>query len=130
MRITVELLKKMVDHAREEAPREACGIILGMEDRALKVLRAKNASETPEYTYSIDAEELLKSFEIAEKLGYEIIGFYHSHPHGSPVPSGIDLARAAWDRAYYVILNIKGEVRAWRWHEDKKNFIEESLVVE
>ncbi|HEQ78086.1 MAG TPA: M67 family peptidase [Euryarchaeota archaeon] len=130
MRVSGKLVKKMVEHAREKAEEEVCGIILGKNNRALMIMRATNTSENPEYTYSMSVRDIIRAYDTAQELAYEIIGFYHSHPCGSPVPSGIDIARATWDGAYYVILNLKGDIKAWNWQGDKKKFSEEKLIIE
>lgn len=122
-----ELVDKMIEHARREAPREACGVILGRDNRAIEVIPTRNASKSPEYTYEIPPEELVQIFEYARGNNLEILGFYHSHPHGSTHPSGIDLAKATWDNAVYIIVNLSGEVRGWRWNAKKGEFAEEEL---
>ncbi len=130
MRVSGKLVKKMVEHAREKAEEEVCGIILGKNNRALMIMRATNTSENPEYTYSMSVRDIIRAYDTAQELAYVIIGFYHSHPCGSPVPSGIDIARATWDGAYYVILNLEGDIKAWNWQGDKKKFSEEKLIIE
>lgn len=127
MIIPRELIDRMLQHANKEAPREACGVILGTGERAVEVVPTKNVSKTPEYTYKISPEELLRIFDYAAQKNLEILGFYHSHPYGSVYPSSIDVARASWDKAVYVILNLKGEIKAWRWHASKGEFEEEHV---
>ncbi|ADJ16347.1 desampylase [Halalkalicoccus jeotgali] len=110
----------IVEHAREGAPEEVCGVLGGVAgetcSRVRTVRRAENAAERPKTRYAIAPAEAIELIEGVEAEG-DLVGFYHSHPAGPPEPSETDAARAAWPGASYVIVALGGEpcVGAWRW---------------
>jgi proteasome lid subunit RPN8/RPN11 len=125
-------------HAEEEYPRECCGILLGCasgnERRVARVLRGKNTRSERE-RYSIDPAELIAAQKTARAEGWEIVGFYHSHPDHAPQPSVTDLEEAHWVDCCYVIVAVAqgrgGDLRAFllRGGEDAQRFEAEPLQV-
>lgn len=81
----MDLLIEMVAHAVEDAPNEACGLVVSSGKRH-RMIRARNISNTPRTTFEIDEQAWL---DVAD--GEEVVGIYHSHPEGSPEPSMADL---------------------------------------
>jgi len=109
-------------HARAGAPREACGVLGGeFGDERSHVHRhdrAENVADRPRRAYALDPEEQFALMEGIEDEGHEVVGFYHSHPRGPPVPSAADEAEATWEGYSYVIVSLGGEepyVGSWRW---------------
>ena len=52
-----------------------------------------------------------------ENARHELVGFYHSHPKGKPIPSQEDISDAYWPDAIYVIAGLKRNnpsLAAWR----------------
>jgi [CysO sulfur-carrier protein]-S-L-cysteine hydrolase len=128
------LVDEIVEHARAEAPNEACGIIAGRDGRPEHLYRMRNAEQS-RVSYRFDGTEQLQVFREIEDRGWDLMAFYHSHPHTEAFPSPTDRARAHWrdpatDRqvaAYpgtaYVIASLLGDegdepvVRAFRFEE-------------
>src|SRR5688572_6552238 len=71
-------------HALNEAPREACGIIGGLDDRARLIVPVPNVAPSPLTAYHLDDAVLARTLMQLRSQGLSIIGFYHSHPAGSP----------------------------------------------
>lgn len=110
-------------HAERGGDEEVCGVLAGQrhgeddEARVEAVHPAANVAETPRTRYRIDPEEQLAIIEAIEDAGREVVGFYHSHPRGGPVPSATDAERAAWPGYSYAIC-VPGErpyLGSWRW---------------
>lgn len=125
MRIARELLDEMVAHAREESPNECCGMVAAQDGRAVEVLRATNAADTPRLSYNVDPRDLHRIVTEIEDSGRELGAIYHSHPRTAPQPSQTDVNLAflgggeheAWPGTLYVIVGLAGpepEVRAFR----------------
>lgn len=104
---------------------EICGVLAGERggdgaehlSRVEAVHRATNVADTPQTRYVIDPEEQLRIIEDVEDGGREVVGFYHSHPEGPPVPSETDAERAAWPGYSYAIC-VPGQqpyLGSWRW---------------
>jgi proteasome lid subunit RPN8/RPN11 len=127
LRVTAAARDAIVAHAREGAPEEVCGV-LGGEDaadgdaRVTAVERVANVASEPRNRYELDAEEQMAALDAVEGAGLSIVGFYHSHPRGPPVPSAVDRAAATWPGHVYLIVSLAGDeptVGAWRWTGDR-----------
>jgi [CysO sulfur-carrier protein]-S-L-cysteine hydrolase len=127
LRIRAQLLAEIVAHAREEAPRECCGMIGTDDGRAVAVHRVRNVAINPKSAYFMDAKEQYLAFQAIEDADLEIGAIYHSHPRSEPVPSETDVNLAKqWPGMRWMIVSLAGgepEIRTWRivddaFHED------------
>jgi [CysO sulfur-carrier protein]-S-L-cysteine hydrolase len=87
--------EEIVSQAREELPNEACGLVAGRNDSALKVIRMRNADQSA-LTYRFDPQEQLRVMDRLDEEGLDIFAIYHSHTHTEAFPSPTDRARAHW----------------------------------
>jgi [CysO sulfur-carrier protein]-S-L-cysteine hydrolase len=116
----------MIAHAREEAPRETCGLLAGRGGGITRLIRCANVHSTPTTRYVIDPREQLKAFRTIEGAGEELVAIYHSHPVSQPYPSPTDRAEAHYPDAFYILVSLrtgKPEVRAFRI--DAEEFVRE-----
>jgi proteasome lid subunit RPN8/RPN11 len=51
----------------------------------------------------MEPEEQVRIFLSLEKLGWDLLAIYHSHPSGPDHPSSTDLAEAAYPESVYLI---------------------------
>jgi proteasome lid subunit RPN8/RPN11 len=63
--------------------------------------------DSPQNRYHIDPRELVKVQREGRERGYDIVGFYHSHPDHSARWSATDLAEAHWIGCSYVITSVE-----------------------
>lgn len=91
MRLTPALWAQMRDHIRSALPEEACGLIGGVGDEARLVLAVSNELHSA-VRFRMDPQQQLDAFLRFENEGLELIGIYHSHPHGPERPSPTDAA--------------------------------------
>jgi proteasome lid subunit RPN8/RPN11 len=96
------LWKQMREDVEARLPQEACGLIGGLQHRALQVYPVENALHSP-VRYRMEPEEQIRSFLGLEKLGWDLLAIYHSHPAGPDHPSPSDLAEAAYPESIYLI---------------------------
>ena len=131
MRFPAKLIEEMVEHAREEAPNECCGMVGGSDGDAVEVYRAQNAEQSP-LRYSIDAKEQFELMRRIEDAGHDLVAIYHSHTGSGAYPSQTDINLAAWPDAIYVIVSLQNpddpDVRGFWIREGKIDDAE--LVVE
>lgn len=117
MRISAELLQEMIDHTREEAPNECCGMLSVRAGTAIGVHRATNAEASP-FRFVIDGREQLQILNQIESAGSDLGAIYHSHTRTAPEPSQTDINFAqAWPGVLWVIVGLEGgevRVRTWR----------------
>jgi len=107
-----EIRAQLVQHAREEAPNEACGLIAFREGVAERYLAGENVLRSP-YRFELRPRDPADFF--LEDEGYELAVF-HSHPETAPRPSRTDVENIGlWEGRPYVILGLaSGELAAWR----------------
>jgi [CysO sulfur-carrier protein]-S-L-cysteine hydrolase len=120
--IPAAIRRELEKHAREEAPNEACGLVLLRDGQAERYERGRNVVESP-YRFELDIDP---EVWFAEDEGYELAVF-HSHPSSPPRPSRTDVERIGlWEGRPYLILRLDtGELAAWRIREG--GFERESL---
>jgi proteasome lid subunit RPN8/RPN11 len=117
-----ELVRLIIEHARNEQPNECCGLILGHEMSAQQIVPIPNVAEHPEYEYHMDDQTLVKAAFQAQHQELEIIGFYHSHPRTDPILSQTDIQLATYPDTAYVIASLKngeGRLAAWSIQRDR-----------
>jgi proteasome lid subunit RPN8/RPN11 len=114
-RIAPLVLADMLAHAREEAPRECCGLLVGHTSVVVRSVRARNLSDTPT-RYLVDPHDHFSALRSARADHLEVVGAYHSHPASAPVPSATDVSEAASGAGFlYVIVSLlSDDVRAYR----------------
>ena len=104
--------RALEEHARSEAPNEACGLLLLRDGVAVEYRPGRNVLESP-YRFQLEPGDPADFF--AEDEGYELAVF-HSHPETEARPSRTDVANIGlWEGRPYVILSLaRDELRAWR----------------
>jgi proteasome lid subunit RPN8/RPN11 len=131
MKIAAGVLAAVEAHARETAPHECCGLLLGTADGIIEFMRANNRAADPERRYEIDPHDHFAAVRCARTRGLDVIGAYHSHPRSAPVPSPTDEAQAFEDFVFLILGRAGGigqpfAVRAWQFRGG--NFAELALV--
>jgi len=110
-------LAAVLSQAREEAPEECCGLLLGHGHRVERVFRGTNIDHSP-VTYNMDPQELYRAHRLMEADGLELTAIYHSHPRTRAYPSGTDIAKATYPDSFYLIISLQDpacpEVRVFR----------------
>jgi len=99
-----------VAHAREQAPRECCGLLFGDGEVADRLVRGRNVHDTPETRYEIDPAQLREALAgTDDDPDRYLVGIYHSHPRTEPKPSAFDIANARWPEQVYVLTSLRSE---------------------
>jgi proteasome lid subunit RPN8/RPN11 len=109
--VAAEIRAALAEHARREAPNEACGLLLLRDGTAVEYRPGRNVLESP-YRFQLEPGDPADFF--AEDEGYELAVF-HSHPETEARPSRTDIANIGlWDGKPYLILSLaRDELRAW-----------------
>ena len=131
MRISQELYEEMIEHAREDAPNECCGMIAVRDDQALRLYRATNAAASP-LRFEIDGREQIRIHNDIEDAGLELGAIYHSHTRTEPAPSQTDITFAqGWPGVLWVIVGLtKPEPRVRTWLIQDGQATEAELAVQ
>ncbi|TCQ07301.1 M67 family metallopeptidase [Sphingomonas sp. PP-CC-3A-396] len=123
--ISSEVLTQVVAAATASPDAEICGLLFGTARRIEGAEACANVATDPARTFEIEPKALFAAHRRARGGGPSVVGHYHSHPSGLPVPSPSDAAQAMGDGAIWVILG-GGEARAWRSVE-MGAFVEEMI---
>jgi proteasome lid subunit RPN8/RPN11 len=111
----------MIAHARDEAPLECCGLLLGARGVVEEAVRARNLRRS-RTAYLVDPADHFATIRRARKEGRTIVGAYHSHPRSPAVPSPADLQEAQFPEFLYVIVSLVDpqapDVRGYRLTRD------------
>jgi proteasome lid subunit RPN8/RPN11 len=89
-------------HARADAPRECCGLLIGQPALVERVVPATNVRAS-DVSYLIDPHDHFAAIRAARLEGLSVIGGYHSHPRSEALPSATDLSESAGPGFLYVI---------------------------
>jgi proteasome lid subunit RPN8/RPN11 len=99
--VPAEIRQALVDHARSEAPNEACGLLVMRDGVAHRYVPGRNAAASP-YRFELDVDP---ETWFLEDEGYELAVF-HSHPSSPARPSRTDVENIGlWQGKPYVILS-------------------------
>ncbi len=139
LKIPANLMAEIHAHAEAHYPEEAVGLLLGAVDQQTRqvrtVLPLSNQFESGqrERRYLIEAKEMLDAELLADQLGQQILGIFHSHPDHPPQPSQFDVEMAVpW--YFYLIVGVRGGrakiSRAWMLKEDHEQMSELTLELD
>lgn len=122
------MLDAVVAHAREAAPAECCGVLLGVADRVVEAVRTRNLADRST-RFEIDPLDHIRARKRGRARGLEVIGFYHSHPHSAAEPSDTDRAEANYPDHVHLIVSLAADPPSARlFRYDGRNFVEEGFV--
>lgn len=127
---------RMLACARDAAPLEACGLLLGNGSRIEEARPADNVAADPFRHFEIDPAALIAAHRAARARGPEIIGYFHSHPNGLARPSSTDGASAAKDgKVWVIVAPVAGGIIdvSWAitcWHDGQNGFEPLSYTLE
>ena len=101
--------EKILAHAEKELPDEACGLIGGVIEDGVKVIKKvyllTNTDHSNEH-FSMDPKEQLAAIKDMRANGLVPLGNWHSHPESPSRPSEEDKRLAYDSKASYMILSL------------------------
>jgi len=97
---------EIIAHARESAPRECCGVIVGPPGQPGELRRMTNTYEGIDF-YEVDGRELLSLMKELDEKGWEFTAIYHSHPVSPAYPSSRDVEYAGYPDTAYIICSLE-----------------------
>ncbi|HYW70048.1 MAG TPA: M67 family metallopeptidase [Pyrinomonadaceae bacterium] len=134
-----EELAAMRAHGEHDYPYECCGLVLGRFQDGVKnvveIYAISNAreEEAKRNRFLIQPEELMRGEKYAREKGFDVVGFYHSHPDEPAVPSQYDLEHA-WPTYSYIVMSVEKaravDLRSWEMESDRSRFNAEEMVSE
>lgn len=86
--LTAGQLERLASIAKGALPNESCAFLLGNDGRVTEILPMRNADQS-QISFSIEPQEVLRAYDLAESKSLQVVGIFHSHP-ARPAPSGTD----------------------------------------
>ena len=110
--IPADVRAELVEHSQQEAPNEACGLVLLRAGRAERYEPGRNAAASP-YRFELEFDD--PEIWYAEDDGYELAVF-HSHVSAPARPSRTDVENIGlWQgKPYFVYSLQKDDLAAFR----------------
>jgi len=92
--------------AETREPEEACGLLIGRLNGfhavTVHTIPVTNVLHSPT-RFRMDGREQVDAFARMEDEGLELVGIYHSHPHGPPGLSEIDVKEAYYPEVVHLV---------------------------
>jgi len=117
--LTNNQARAIIEHALRETPREACGLLGGVDFRVDQVIPIKNIAQNPKSHYVMEQSAFVNAMFAFQKAGISLIGIYHSHPENDPIPSATDIHQSYYPDTIYLIVSLKhyqAAMAAWHIH--------------
>lgn len=108
VRLTGGVRAAVIAHAREEAPNECCGLLIGNDGRIDEAVRADNIDPRPHARYLLDPARHIATNRRLRGSGRSVVGFYHSHPASPAAPSATDIDEACYPALISLIVSLLG----------------------
>ena len=110
MKIPLNIINELIAQARQDAPNETCGYLLGTEngDYEAEVTEhywMENIDHSPEH-FSFSPKDQFAALRYAREKGLKILANWHSHPASPSRPSQEDLRLANDPTIRYAILSL------------------------
>lgn len=130
-----QFIEQIQAHGARDYPNECCGALLGHDtgmDRTVfgLVALANQRDDSPRNRFSITSEDVRLAEKAAGAKGWELIGWYHSHPDSPARPSEFDREHA-WPWYSYIIFRVEygepQEMRSWRLDDNRTSYAEEGI---
>lgn len=125
------VLADIVSHADEQAPIEACGLLVGAGVGVTRSYRLTNVDASAEH-FSLDPKEQFAVIKDIRPRGWDVLAVYHSHPETPARMSQEDLRLALAPGMRYVIISLLDkdhpQVKCFTVREGKA--IEEPVLAE
>jgi proteasome lid subunit RPN8/RPN11 len=138
-RIPRAIIEAMIDHAREDLPNEACGMVHAAGGVPTEAHRVTNDAASP-YRYEMNPLQMLRLERKREEGGEDLFAIYHSHVASEAYPSPTDVRMAFWPpgategppmfpETYYILVALKDDPPSVRaFHIRSAGVIEEEAI--
>jgi len=117
VKIAYPVARQIADHAADQAPAEACGLLAGANNHIAAAHPLQNIAAAPETRFAADPKAQLRALKAIEASGLDWLGVYHSHPRSAPIPSPEDIQSCADNGLLQLIVSLEGakpQLKLWR----------------
>jgi proteasome lid subunit RPN8/RPN11 len=113
--LTSDQAKQIAQQAADQPTEEICGLLFGSlsltsnQPPVTQIVAIDNITAHPAARYEMHPAQLVTAQLQAARQGLELVGIYHSHPNGQPIPSSIDVSEAHYLDAVYLIVVLQDD---------------------
>lgn len=107
--ITRQAYESILAQARQDAPVESCGYLLGLDKESATENYAMTNIDHAEEHFSLDPKEQFAAIKYARQNALKVVGNWHSHPVSPSRPSQEDIRLAYDPSILYFILSLAAE---------------------
>lgn len=125
--VPLDVMERVIAHAQQQAPREACGLLTGPSTAGVDdLVPLPNVAADPTARFEVPDAALLDAFETLDAAARTSYAVYHSHVATAAAPS-------AADRPYMqegmttVIVSLVGRPTVRAWELDRGEIVERRL---
>lgn len=104
LNVTSGAIATLYEEAARAAPAEACGLLLGDGGGVARAVVCANVAADPLRHFEIDPAALIAALRAERQGGAAVLGYWHSHPTGHPLPSATDCEHAGGDGRVWAIV--------------------------
>ena len=134
--IGAELAEKIRAHGAETYPHECCGALLGKDTEPREILGLfpliNRRDDSPRNRFSVTSQDVLDAEKAARQQGWDVVGWYHSHPDHPARPSQYDRDHA-WPWYSYIIVSVAEgkpqDMTSWRLDDNREQFSPEEIEI-
>ncbi len=135
LRLNPETADRIRAHGADTYPYECCGALLGRDTEGGREVQdlvrlVNRRDDSPRNRFGVSAADVRDAEKAARERGFELIGWYHSHPDHPALPSEYDREQA-WPWYSYVIVGVEkgvaGPMMSWRLTDDRMGFKPEAI---
>lgn len=124
--LKASIAQAIIDHAKAEQPREACGILAGVGWPARHIpMTNADPSDT---RFAFDPAEQLAVYLDMDERGEQPLVIYHSHPRAAAYPSAVDILYADPD-AHHLIVSLRAEPELRSYRIVARQVTEEQVLI-
>lgn len=102
------MLRMLAAAAAASPDAEICGLLLGAGEEVTDAPAVRNIAGDPAAAFELDPAALFAALRAERAGGPALLGHYHSHPSGAPIPSPCDATAASADGRLWLILGSHG----------------------
>ena len=131
---TPDLVEQVYAHCKEGFPSEVVGILAGdrIANQVQRIEPLVNEKADTNNRYQVNGLIVYKASKFLEEQGFDILGYYHSHPNHPSHYSEYDREHALPNLSYAIVSVMNGEIaefQSWRLSEDRSLMIEEFIHI-
>lgn len=127
MKIKRQVIESVIEHARRDAPLEACGYLAAKDGIITTSYPLSNTDKSSKH-FSFDPKEQFTVVRDARSKGLDLCVVYHSHPHTPARPSAEDIKLAHDPAILYAIISLAGGKEGIKVFKIKNQVAEEAAL--